>query len=90
MGHVDFFYWRLAALCFVLGILFFFLTTDSLVKGKLRLPAWVFSSFTLVMGIYFFTIFVKSANEFMIGRHEALDELIDTWEMISRFFGFLG
>jgi len=86
MGHVDFLYIRLAAVCFVIAILFFFFTTESLVRGKLRLPAWVFSLSTLVIGIYFFNVFLNSVQDFMQGRTDTLDELIDISALVASFF----
>lgn len=87
MGQIDFFYWKLALLCSMLGFMFFFLTTEGLVKGKLRLPAWVFSSFTLVIGVFFLRIFLNSLGEFGMGRHESLDELLDAWRLMTGFLG---
>jgi len=89
MGQVDFFYIRLAAICFVIAILFFFFTTESLVRGKLRLPAWVFSLSTLVIGIFFFNVFLGSVQDFMQGRTDTLDELIDISHIVVNFFNFL-
>jgi len=80
-------YMRLAALCFVLAVTFFFITTECLIKGKLKLPSWVFSSFTLVIGVYFFNVFLRSMNEFTVGRTDALDELLDIWGTALRFIG---
>ena len=90
MFHVDPFYLRLAGICLVIGLLFFFITTESLVRGKLRLPAWVFSSFTLTLGVFFFHIFINSVSEFGLGHHETLDELIDAWQLLTHFIGSVG
>jgi hypothetical protein len=89
MGPVDFLYIRLSAICFVIAILFFFFTTETLVRGKLKLPAWVFSLSTLVIGIYFFNIFLGSIQDFMQGRTDTLDELIDISHVVFSFFNFL-
>jgi len=85
MGQVDFLYWKLAAVCFVVAIAFFFLTTESLVRGKMQLPAWVFSSFTFVIGAFFFSIFLNSLSEFKLGVHSSLDELLDAWDLVCGF-----
>ncbi len=85
MGQVDFLYWKLAAVCFVVAIAFFFFTTESLVRGKLQLPAWVFSSFTFVVGAFFFSVFLNSLTEFRMGAHYSLDELLDAWDLVSGF-----
>lgn len=85
MGHIDIFYWKLAILCCILGILFLFLTTESLVQGKFRLPAWVFSIFTCAIGVFFLRIFINSLNEFNSGNHQSIDQLLDAWKMISNF-----
>ncbi len=85
MSQVDFFYVRLAIICCIVAVVFFYITTESLIKGKLRLPAWVFSSFTLVIGIFFFDVFIDSVGEFSLGKTDSLDELIDMWEMVARF-----
>lgn len=84
---VDIFYWKLAFLCCLVGILFFFITAESLVRGKLKLPAWVFSSFTLVIGVFFFRIFLSSLSEFEAGRHQTLDEFLDMWRLITGLLG---
>ncbi len=85
MGLVDFFYWKLAAGCCLLGIVFLFITTECLVKGKLRLPAWVFSSFTLVIGIFFLSVFINSLGEFSVRRHDSLDEMLRAWSLVKGF-----
>jgi intracellular septation protein A len=85
MWQVDIIYWRLAAICFVVGLAFFFFTTDSLIRGKLRLPSWVFSIFTFVVGVFFFRIAVNSVHEFQMNRHNSLDELLDAYHMILNF-----
>ena len=85
MSHIDMFYWKLAILCCLVGLLFFFITTESIVKGKLRLPAWVFSLSTLVIGVFFFRIFVNSMREFNMGQHVSLDQLMDTWKLLLSF-----
>ena len=87
MFHIDPFYWRLAILCSLVGLTFFFVTTEGLIQGKLRLPAWVFSSFTLVLGVFFFRIFVNSMYEFNMGQHVSLDNLVDIWRILTGFFG---
>jgi hypothetical protein len=87
MAQIDPFYWKLAVLCSLVGIFFFFLTTESLVQGKLKLPAWVFSSFTLVIGVFFFRIFVDSVGEFSKGTHPSLDNLLDVWRLVTNFIG---
>jgi hypothetical protein len=85
MGHIDIFYWKLAVLCSLVGLLFFFMTAESLIQGKLRLPAWVFSLFTLVIGVFFFRVFLRSLDEFGLGRHTALDDLVNIWRMVAGF-----
>jgi len=85
MGQVDIIYWKLAAICFVVGLAFFFFTTDSLIKGKLRLPAWVFSSFTFIAGFYFFHVAIASLAEFNQGKHDSIDTLLYGWHLIVKF-----
>ncbi len=85
MWQVDILYWRLASICFIVGLAFFFFTTDSLIRGKLRLPAWVFSIFTFVVGVFFFRIAVNSLREFQMNRHNSLDELLDAYYRIVNF-----
>jgi hypothetical protein len=85
MSHIDMFYWKLAILCCLVGVVFFFITAESLVQGKLRIPAWVFSSFTLVIGVFFFRIFVNSLSEFHMGQHVSLDQLMDTWRLVLSY-----
>lgn len=87
MGHVDILYWKVAAVCFVVGIFFFFITTETLIRGKLRLPSWVFSMFTMVIGTFFFRIFVNSMSEFGIGQTGSVDELMKAWELIRDLTG---
>ena len=87
MGYVDIFYWKLAILCCITGLFFFFATTESLIQGKFRLPAWVFSIFTMVLGVFFFDVFIDSLGEFGVGCHDSLDDLLDTWRIVMRFFG---
>ena len=82
MGSIDVFYWKLAVLCCVVGLMFLFVTAEGLVSGKLRLPAWVFSSFTLVIGVFFFRVFVNSLNEFDMGQHVSLDQLMDACRLV--------
>jgi len=86
MGHIDVLYWKLAIACGVIGIFFFFATTESLVKGHFKLPAWVFSIFTLVIGVFFFKIFLNSLSEFTMGSHQSLDQLIRAWSIIIGLF----
>jgi hypothetical protein len=85
MSHVDIFYWKSAVLCCLVGLFFFFVTAECIVKGKLRLPAWVFSTFTLVIGVFFFRVFTRSMFEFNIGRHESLDDLLNVWKLVSMY-----
>ena len=85
MSHINMFYWELAVLCCLSGLLFFFITAESIVRGKLRLPAWVFSSFTLVIGVFFFRIFINSLSEFSMGRHISIDQLLDAWRLLTHF-----
>jgi len=87
MEQVSFLYWKLAALCFVIAITFFFFTAEALIRGKLSLPSWVFSAFTFVIGFYFFTIFLRSIGELRMGSHDALDELLD---VVDTFLGIIG
>lgn len=87
MGYVDVFYWKLAILCCIAGLFFLFATTEGLIQGKFRLPAWVFSIFTLTIGVFFFDIFIDSLGEFSVGRHDSIDQLMDTWGVVTRFFG---
>lgn len=86
MGQVDTFYWKLAIGTCILGILFLFFTTESLVRGKFRIPAWVFSSFTMVLGVFFFKVFLNSLAEFSVGRHDSLDEMLRAWALIRSIF----
>jgi hypothetical protein len=86
MSHVDIFYWKLAILCCLLGLLFFFMTAESLIQGKLRLPAWVFSLFTLVIGVFFFRVFTNSMVEFDAGHHQSLDEFMNMWRVMTGLF----
>ena len=84
-GHVDVLYWKMAAICAVMALFFFYITTESLIRGKLKLPAWVFSSFTLVLGIFFFKVFIDSLGEFNNGRHDTLDDMIKHLRVLARF-----
>jgi hypothetical protein len=86
MGLVDFFYWKLAVGCCFVGILFLFATTESLVQGKFRVPAWVFSTFTLVIGVFFLKVFLNSLGEFSVGRHDSLDDLMYVAQLIRSTF----
>jgi hypothetical protein len=88
MGYIDVFYWKLALLCCLVGLMFLFVTAEGLVQGKLRLPAWVFSCFTLVIGVFFFRIFVNSLGEFDMGQHGSLDQLMDACKLVVSVFRF--
>ncbi len=57
-------------------------TTDALIKGKLQLPAWVFSMFNFLIGFYFFRIFILSLGEFRLGRHDSIDDMLDIWDTL--------
>lgn len=85
LAGIDPLYWKLAGGSLFIAILFFSITTDGLVKGKFGLPAWVFSAFSLVVGVLFFNIFLNSVNEFSVGRHVTLDKMLDAWEIMVRF-----
>ncbi|HDS31053.1 MAG TPA: hypothetical protein ENN67_08425 [Firmicutes bacterium] len=88
MGLVDIFFWKVAVGCCFLGILFLFATTESLVQGKFRIPAWVFSSFTLTLGVFFLKIFINSMGEFSMGRHDSIDLLMRIGRMVGSVFNF--
>jgi len=88
MDHVDFFYWKLAALVCFLGLAFFFLTVEGLIRGKLSLPSWVYSIFTFTIGVFFFSIFVNSMNEYWMGRHDTMDNFIDLYHQVTWFLTF--
>jgi hypothetical protein len=77
----------MAGACAVAGLFFMFVTTEALVRGKLKLPAWVFSSFTLVLGVFFFRIFINSVAEFYMGQHDSLDTLMAHLSLLASFFG---
>jgi hypothetical protein len=85
IGNVDPIYWKMALGCFLIALLFLFITTDGLVKGKFTLPAWVFSSFTMVIGVVLFRVFLNSVNEFEAGQHTSLDQMIDMWAKVLHF-----
>ena len=87
MENISFLYWKLAALCFIIAITFFFITAEALIRGKLSLPSWVFSSFTFVIGFYFFSVFLRSLGELNMGSHDALDELLDVVDTALSFVG---
>jgi len=89
MGLVDILYWKMAAACCVTGIFFLFVTTEGLVRGRFRIPAWVFSSFTLVIGVFFFRVFLNSLAEFSVGRHDSIDELIAAWKLVGGFLSLI-
>lgn len=85
MAFVNPLYVKLAIGCFVTAIVFFFITIDNLVKGKFGLPSWVISLFTMTIVVFFMRIFLISLNEFQMGRHRTLDQMMDVWEIIIRF-----
>ena len=87
MDNVNFLYWKVIALCFIVAITFFFFTTETLIQGKLKLPSWVFSSFTFVIGFYFFSVFLRSLSELKTGSHDSIDELLDICHITLKFFG---
>jgi len=87
LENVYYYYWKIAAICFIIAITFFFITTETLIKGKLKLPSWVFSSFTFVIGFYFFNIFLRSMTEFTVGRHDSIDHLLNIWGAAVKFIG---
>jgi hypothetical protein len=89
MVGIDIFYLKLAILCCLVGLFFFFVSSESILRGKLSLPSWVFAAFSLVIGVFFFRTFVDSVNEFNIGRHDSLDQLIDTWQLVVHYANFL-
>ena len=89
LGNVDPIYWKMALGCFLIAIVFLYMTTEGLVKGKFSLPSWVFSSFTMTVGIALFRVFLNSVNEFGAGKHTSLDQMLDMWTKVLHFVNYL-
>lgn len=85
IGNVDPIYWKMAGGCLLIAIIFLFITTDGLVKGKFALPAWVFSIFTMSIGVFLFRITLNSLSEFRMGQHSSLDQMLDVWEKVLHY-----